>query len=45
MLGPRALLVLGIGRADDGLDFVGVDETGDIRVGDLSGGKDESGVQ
>ena len=35
MLGPWATGDLGVGRADDRLDFRAVDEARDIRVGDL----------
>ena len=35
VLRPGALLVLRVGGADDRLDLVAVDETGDIGVGDL----------
>ena len=35
MLRPRALLVLRVGGADNGLDLVAVDETSDVGVGDL----------
>ena len=45
MLRPGALLDLSVGRSDNGLDLIRVDETGDVGVGDLSGGKAESGVQ
>ena len=37
VLRPGALLVLGARRTDDGLDLIGVDETGDVRVADLRG--------
>lgn len=39
MLGPGALLVLGVSGTNDGLDLIGVDETGDVGVGDLGGGE------
>ena len=35
MLRPGALLDLRVGGADDGLDLIRVDETGDVGVGDL----------
>ena len=40
LLSPGALLNLLASRADDGLDLVAVDQTGDVRVADLSGGED-----
>ena len=39
-MGPGALLDLLASRADDGLDLVRVDETGDVGVADLGGGED-----
>ena len=39
MLGPGTLLVLAVGGADDRLDLVAVDETGNIGVGDLGRGE------
>ena len=35
MLRPGALLLLGVRGADNRLDFVAVDETSDVGVGDL----------
>ena len=35
VLRPGALLDLRVGGADDGLDLIRVDETGDVGVGDL----------
>ena len=42
VLRPGALLVLVVGGTDDRLDLVAVDETGDVGVGDLSGGETKS---
>ena len=42
MLRPGALLDLSVGRSDNGLDLIRVDETGDVGVGDLSGGETKS---
>ena len=39
VLGPGALLVLGLRGADDGLDFIAVDQASNIGVADLSGGE------
>ena len=36
---PWAFLDLGVGGADDGLDFVTVDQTGDVGVVDLGSGQ------
>ena len=41
MLGPWTLLVLLVRGADDRLDLVAVDQTGDVGVGDLGGGETE----
>ena len=35
VLRPRALLVLGVRGADDRLNLIAVNETGDVGVGDL----------
>ena len=42
VLCPGALLDLSVGRSDNGLDLIRVDETGDVGVGDLSGGETKS---
>ena len=42
VLRPGALLDLSVGRSDNGLDLIRVDETGDVGVGDLSGGETKS---
>ena len=39
VLRPGALLMLGVRGADNRLDFVAVDETSNVGVGDLGGGK------
>ena len=39
MLRPGALLVLVVGGTDNGLDLIAVDETSDVRVGDLRRGE------
>jgi len=39
LLCPGALLHFLSSRTDDGLDFIGVDEAGDVRVGDFGGGE------
>jgi hypothetical protein len=44
VLGPWTLLVLGVRRANDRLDFIAVDETGDVGVGDLGSGKTNEGL-
>ena len=41
VLRPRALLVLGVGGANDRLDLVAVDEASDVGVGDLRSGEAE----
>lgn len=40
LLGPGALLDLLAGRADDGLDLIGVNDAGDVGVEDLGGGEE-----
>lgn len=37
VLGPRTLLVLRVGRTDDGLNLITVDETSDVGVGNFGG--------